>query len=206
MLELLKKPARFTLNKALQLKTKLAIRHLKDKSIILLEIGAGNKKGTNGWTTLDTVMGADLQWDLRNGIPFPDSSIDKIYTSHTFEHIPFPSLQILIRECWRKLKPLGSLSVCVPNARFYIDAYLKGKPFRDQSTLWQPGICETGSAIDQLNYIAYMGGEHRYMFDEENLIRILRQNGFEQAELRSFDSTIDAPERDRDSIYAVGIK
>jgi len=94
----------------------------------------------------------------------------------------------------------------VPNARFYIDAYLKGKPFRDQSTLWQPGICETGSAIDQLNYIAYMGGEHRYMFDEENLIRILRQNGFEQAELRSFDSTIDAPERDRDSIYAVGIK
>jgi len=44
------------------------------------------------------------------------------------------------------------------------------------------------------------------MFDEENLIRILRQNGFEQAELRSFDSTIDAPERDRDSIYAVGIK
>jgi len=206
MLELLKKPARFTLNKALQLKTKLAIRHLKDKSIILLEIGAGNKKGTNGWTTLDTVRGADLQWDLRNGIPFPDSSIDKIYTSHTFEHIPFPSLQILIRECWRKLKPLGSLSVCVPNARFYIDAYLKGKPFRDQSTLWQPGICETGSAIDQLNYIAYMGGEHRYMFDEENLIRILRQNGFEQAELRSFDSTIDAPERDRDSIYAVGIK
>jgi len=44
MLELLKKPARFTLNKALQLKTKLAIRHLKDKSIILLEIGAGEKK------------------------------------------------------------------------------------------------------------------------------------------------------------------
>ncbi|MEB3203056.1 MAG: methyltransferase domain-containing protein [Synechococcus sp.] len=206
MLEPLKKPARFFLNKALQLKTKLAIKHLKNKPIILLEIGAGNKRGTNGWITLDTARGADLQWDLRNGIPFPDSSMDKIYTSHTFEHIPFPSLQILIRECRRTLKPQGSLSVCVPNARFYIDAYLNGKLFRDQSTFWQPGICETGSAIDQLNYIAYMGGEHRYMFDEENLIKVLRQNGFEQAELRSFDSTIDLPERDHESIYAIGTK
>lgn len=206
MLELLKKPARFFLNKALQLKTKLAIKHLKNKPIILLEIGAGNKRGTNGWITLDTARGADLLWDLRNGIPFPDSSIDKIYTSHTFEHIPFPSLQILIRECWRTLKPQGSLSVCVPNARFYIDAYLNGKLFGDQSTFWQPGICETGSAIDQLNYIAYMGGEHRYMFDEENLIKVLRQNGFEQAELRSFDNTIDLPGRDHESIYAIGKK
>ena len=72
MFELLKKPARFSLNKALQLKTKLAIKHLENKPIILLEIGAGNKKGTNGWITLDTARGADLQWDLRNGIPFPD--------------------------------------------------------------------------------------------------------------------------------------
>jgi hypothetical protein len=32
--------------------------------------------------------------------------------------------------------------------------------------------------MDRLNYIAYMDGHHRYMFDEENLLRVLVQAGF----------------------------
>ena len=83
---------------------------------------------------------------------------------------------------------------------------MNGRIFIDESTSWQPGICRTGSAIDQVNYMAYMGGHHCYMFDEENLVKILQQNGFNQVILRSFDPDIDLPGRDHESIYALATK
>ena len=57
-----------------------------------------------------------------------------------------------------------------------------------------------------LNYIAYMRGHHRYMFDEENLVNILKQCGFESPGLRSFDPLLDISSRDFESIYALATK
>jgi predicted SAM-dependent methyltransferase len=108
----------------------------------------------------------------------------------------------------RSLKPGGSISICVPNTRLYIEAYLNGRRFLDKTSpqCWQPGWHETGSLIDQVNYIAFMGGEHKFMFDEENLLSLLRQAGFEGASLRSFDQELDRADRDFESIYAIGFK
>ncbi len=176
---------------------------------IFLEIGSGEKKGTNGWFTLDSCFFVDINWDLRHGIPFPDNSIDKIYTSHTFEHIPFDSLQKLIRICHRKLKRGGTLSVCVPNARLYIDAYISGEKFidlYDENKVCPLTRCDTGSPIDQVNLIAYLGGQHCYMFDKTNLVNILRMNGFSEVKERSFQADLDRIERDGESIYALATK
>ena len=38
---------------------------------------------------------------------------------------------------------------------------------------WRPAFNSTTS-IDAINYVAYMGGEHKYMFDQENLLHIFR--------------------------------
>ena len=54
--------------------------------------------------------------------------------------------------------------------------------------------------------MAYMAGEHCYMFDEENLVNTLRKVGFTSVELRAFDESIDLKERDFESIYATAIK
>ncbi len=53
--------------------------------------------------------------------------------------------------------------------------------------------------IDHLNYIAYMGGHHKYMFDKENLLHILKSLGFSSVSLRAFDPRIDT--RAEDSIF-----
>jgi hypothetical protein len=55
---------------------------LRDRSEFFLEIGAGNKNGVDNWLTIDMTKNCDIFWDLRKGIPFPDQSIDKIYSSH----------------------------------------------------------------------------------------------------------------------------
>jgi len=104
------------------------------------------------------------------------------------------------------MKVNGEFSVCVPNFRLYINSYIEGKNFKDKSLWHQPGLINTGSAIDQLNYMMYMDGQHKYMFDEENLINTLYLSGFKDVSLRDFDYTLDLKERDFESIYAVAFK
>lgn len=175
---------------------------------IRLDIGAGRTLRQDGWLTLDNNGICDLWWDLVDGIPFPDNSVDEIYSSHVFEHIPPDGLVVLLRDCLRTLAPGGSISVCVPDARLFLDAYSQKRFFVDQNNerCWKKGWFETGSLIDQINYIAYMGGEHRLMFDESNLPAFLRHAGFHDVSIREFQNGLDLPQRDYESIYAIGYK
>lgn len=180
-------------------------KRLQQEDEILLEFGSGSKRGSNGWTTVD-LTGADISWDLRSGIPLNSNSVDRIYSSHLLEHIPYPELIKFLGECLRVLKSDGNFSVCVPNFRHYIEAYIKKTEFIEKSQCWKPGVVDTGSSLDQVNYMAYMKDEHKYMFDEENLINTLRKAGFAHAELRTFDAGIDLKKRDFESIYATAYK
>ncbi|HEX4373696.1 MAG TPA: methyltransferase domain-containing protein [Puia sp.] len=192
-------------NYNLHTKGKVA-RILKEKSKVYLEIGAGKKMGENEWVTLDINKDCDLFWDLRYGIPFPDKSVEMIYSSHLFEHLTFQQTAALLKECKRVLVPGGVFSICVPNARLYLEAYVKrDKEFwTSKPSYWEPGFNNT-TIIDYVNYVAYMDWEHKYMFDEENLIYILTMNGFKDAKLRDFDSALDLPDRQHESIYVSAI-
>lgn len=189
----------------LKIKSVRQWKELSQRNEIRLELGSGIKKGINGFTTVD-LLGADIHRDLRDGIPLADNTVTEIYTSHMLEHIPYAQLLVFLRECRRVLKDGGRLSVCVPNSRYYIQAYINRTYFLSPDRYYQPSIVDTGSYLDQVNYIAYMSGEHCYMFDEENLVNTLRKSGFSSVSLRQFDETIDLKERDFESIYAIATK
>ena len=70
---------------------------------------------------------------------------------------------------------------------------------------WEPAFNNT-TAIDAINYVAYMGGEHKYMFDQENLLHILLEAGLTNVSARAMDPETDKPERDYESLYAQGFK
>jgi predicted SAM-dependent methyltransferase len=181
-------------------------RALGGENTILLELGSGAKKGENGWITVD-IGGADINYDLRRGIPLRDCCVDGIYTSHMLEHIPYKELIEFISECKRVLKNGGYLSVCVPNAALYIEGYIsKTNPLSESHTFYQPAVVETGSFLDQVNYIAYMDGHHHYLFDKENLVNTLKMGGFEKVVLRDFDSSLDLESRHFGSIYAIAYR
>lgn len=178
---------------------------IKKYDCLWLELGSGKKKGADGWVTVD-LYGADISHDLSKGIPLDDESVDRIYTSHMLEHIPYKGLVSLLAECHRVLKVNGELSVCVPNAGLYIRAYLNAKEFREPTKCYAPAIVDTGSALDQVNYIAYMDGQHNYLFDEQNLVNILKKTSFSEVNLRPFDPNIDHASRLFESIYASALK
>ena len=176
---------------------------LSNKSTICVELGAGEKKGTGDWITLDMSTKCDVFWDLRNGIPFPDKSVKKIYSSHLFEHLTFNEGQLLLDECMRVLAPGGTFSICVPNARLYIEAYFKPDSIDKNKFFDHKPAYNNTSNIDAINYMAYMDGHHKYMFDEENLIQILKIKGFKNVKPRNYDPELDRLERDFESIYAI---
>ena len=188
---------------AQHIKSRLYIMNLlKNQEKIYLEIGAGDKKGGNGWVTLDLSMKSDICWDLREGIPFPDESIHKIYSSHLFEHLYFDEGQLLLNECLRVLAKDGIFSICVPNARLYIESYLKGNELDRRKFFNYKLAYNNTSRIDYVNYTAYMDKQHKYMFDEENLVAVLEKANFRNVHLREFDPDLDKQERDFESIYA----
>lgn len=168
---------------------------------ILLEIGAGPERKLSGWTTADMCEGCDLVLDLAKPLPFPDNSVERIYSSHVLEHFYYNDLLRLLSECRRVLKPSGVFSASVPNARIYIEAYEKPESFDPAVYCRHAPAYNYNSKIDFLNYMAYMDGHHRYMFDEENIIAILGKAGFKNPSLRPFDAELDMKERDFQSIY-----
>lgn len=189
----------------LHLLSKLKWRALQKQGEIRLNFGSGPKKGSNGWTNID-LHGADINWNLTKPIPLNENSVDIVYTSHLFEHLQYQDLLKVLSDIQRILKPGGKLSVCVPNAGFYLRAYFNQEMFIQYDEMFLPAAVNTGSGIDQVNYIAYLNGDHTFMFDEINLINILKKKNFQNVSLRDFDPSIDHKEREFESIYALATK
>jgi predicted SAM-dependent methyltransferase len=168
---------------------------------IRIEFGETTKR-FEGWITADHGPGADLRLDLSGPLPLPSECALQVYSSHLLEHLGFPHVLLRhLRECHRILKPGGSFSVAVPNARIWIDAYLEGRIDEEKYCGYKPAYSYF-SGIDYINYVAYMGGVHHHLFDQANLVEILREAGFSDARARDFDETLDLADRKDQSIYA----
>ena len=185
--------------------TRMVTTLLMSQNPIKLDLGGGYRPGRNGWINVDTSPQADFYWHLAEPLPFPGDSVDAIYSSHLLEHLTFEQTQRLLRECLRVLKPGAGISICVPNARIFIEHYLGLRELPEEFFAWESAFNNT-TRIDAVNYIAYLGSEHRYMFDQENLLHVLRGVGFMSVTARDFDPDVDLPERDHESVYAVGTK
>lgn len=61
--------------------------------------------------------------DLRKRFPFADGSFDAVYGSHVLEHLEPAAAKVLLRDCFRILKPGGIVRIAVPDlesiARLY---------------------------------------------------------------------------------------
>lgn len=174
---------------------------LRSSQPLKLEMGAGCRRQIPGWTYIDTNGQCDLLMDLSQPLAFPDNSVDIIYSSHLLEHFTYPELMSFLAECLRILKPRGAFSAAVPNAGIFLDSYRDPVSFDPAIYCPYKPAYHYNSKIDYVNYIAYMDGHHKYMFDEGNLPEVLIKAGFKNAALRNYDKELDLEFRDFQSIY-----
>ena len=72
----------------------------------------------------------------------------------------------LLEDCRRVLKPRGLFKVSVPDASIYVYGYLNHESFDWAKYFVHKAAVISDTRKDILNYMAYMDGQHRYMFDQ----------------------------------------
>jgi len=105
-------------------------RRLKELSYpINLELGCGDSKHRlqPTWVGLDIIdYGQEVVWDMEQGLPFPDNSVEKISCSQVLEHLT--DLIGVMNECHRVLKENGELQLVVPyfeNEHAFIPSHVR---------------------------------------------------------------------------------
>jgi predicted SAM-dependent methyltransferase len=203
--------------KTLKQKLKKVIRKQKQKALltslpyskqtIRLDLGCGSCK-REGFIGIDLSPEADIQWDISNGLPFPDNSVSEIRSDHFFEHLELPVVVNTFRECHRVLLPDGILDFTVPHVDAYIDAYLKKDyQFLQEKINDIPEGQEDlyNTCFDRIAWLLHRGGEHKSLFDQESLVAKLKLAGFQKISIRQFDPKRDINAR-FSSIYVEAAK
>jgi predicted SAM-dependent methyltransferase len=143
-----------------------------------LHLGSGRHR-LAGWINADLVPGAetDLVLDIRSGLPFRSATFHWIHHEDVLEHLDQQTALILIREAFRVLVPGGVMRVVTPDLRAIVErVYLAAEP---RQLRWCSREFGATTACESLNMHMRMDGEHRFLYDREQLERLLRSEGFE---------------------------
>jgi len=162
-----------------------------------------------GWVNIDLFSKeADLHLDLREPLPFPDSSAELIYSEHFLEHLAYPDeVNRLLRESLRVLQSGGVFSVGVPDTAWPMQSYVHASEeyFRfsyEQGFL--PNWCNTRMHVINEHFRGF--GGHKYSYDLETLVGVLQQAGFVQITERSFAPSLDSELRKIGTLYVDAYK
>jgi predicted SAM-dependent methyltransferase len=93
-----------------------------------LNIGCGNHVSDSPeWINVDFASNNPnvISHNLLNGIPFSANEFDLVYHSHVLEHFTKKDGIKLINECYRVLKPNGTIRIAIPNLEEIAKLYLE---------------------------------------------------------------------------------
>jgi SAM-dependent methyltransferase len=150
--------------------------------------------------------------DLRNGIPYPDNTVDAVYHSHVIEHIDRSFVEAFMREVWRVLKPGGIQRIVAPDLEALARHDLADLN-NPTSVEWQAHDARVGDMIEQMVRrdsgaikdlrsfrrvldVAVRGdarrrGEtHQWMYDRINLPGLLDLNGFREIRILDYRTSM----------------
>jgi SAM-dependent methyltransferase len=168
---------------------------------VKLHLGCGFEP-LSGWVNIDEAGSrADVIWDLRRGLPYPDGSVTAVFHEHMLEHMPYDAGLELTRECLRVLVPGGVLRVVVPDAAQEISWYLHEDP-----ALTRMAPTAMMGLADRLT-----GNGHVAMYDAPTLVALIAAAGFSDVVESSYgesamDPCPDTEGRRTASLYVEGVK
>ncbi|MGO9405461.1 MAG: class I SAM-dependent methyltransferase [Terriglobales bacterium] len=201
---------------------------MTDAAELKLNIGCGTS-GIEGWVNIDNSPSILLSrlpfgrrifhtpdWprdvrraDVRKRIPFRDSSVSCIYSSHAFECLTYEESVAVARECFRVLRPGGILRIVVPDLGIFVRDYLADTANPMASHRFVSRLLLTSTFSD----VVHPGAHHQQMFDGRSLVHMLREAGFASPEVSTFGSSriaeigdIELESRRSESLYVEAIR
>jgi predicted SAM-dependent methyltransferase len=175
-----------------------------------VQFGCGpERKG--GWINTDMWPGPwakpDFCLDVSRPLPFPDETVDTIYSEHMLEHLDYPKTAYqFLKECLRVLKPDGLMHVGVPDLDLILADFHRTKIESFHSISSSDPRYVLNHPVEILNYFFHQGGDHKFLYNEAFLKELLGEVGFVAAARRAYDSSLDSPHREAETLYIVARK
>lgn len=181
-----------------------------------VQIGGGGHR-IEGFFNIDIVPPADLLWDVREGVPLADASVETIFSEHFLEHIDYPrSAKYYAREAHRVLAPGGQLITGVPDAAFALNQYLapleRALEMIERWYAKRQCRADINTCLDLINYVFRDQDDdptynpHYWAYDHEKLVQLFTEAGFRAVEPWTFDPTMANPKRQWASVYVIAAK
>ncbi len=196
-------------------------RRYRDSRDLKVNIGCGSR-GLPDWVNVDflALPSVNCICDCRKALPFPDNSVAAIFSEHFFEHIDYTEeVPYFLAECHRVLQPGGVVRIIVPDAGRYLQAYHQpGWPAMNELRHLQDNHFDpyTGSRyrtkMELVNEVFRQAYTHKFAYDAETLIQVLRDAQFRTVEQQQFGSSfhpelaIDLESRAHESLYVEAVK
>jgi predicted SAM-dependent methyltransferase len=152
---------------------------LLKRSQVKLNIGSGTDY-KKGWINIDNnsdenIEKLDLNWDLRNPLPFPADSVDFIFNEHFIEHLSVEDALRAIQDFMRILKPGGVLRIAMPDLETAVKNY-QDKNWRKKDFIKRFNMEFVKTPAELLNMNFRWWG-HKWLYDWEELERRLGDAG-----------------------------
>ncbi len=148
-----------------------------------------------------------LLHDLSKGIPADNDSVTYIYSSHFFEHLEHFDLIHLLADCHRVLENQGVLRLAMPNFVQVLSAYHNRDPKFFDFAVNEKNVSHYRMPIEDVKWADvvslafYEWGEHKYFYDTEKLVAMLKRAGFTNIQEANFDPVLDVIYREGHTFY-----
>jgi predicted SAM-dependent methyltransferase len=180
-------------------------KFFKKNKIVKLNIGCGTDY-KKGWLNIDNnsddnIDKLDLNWDLREKLPFDDESVDFIYSEHFFEHLTPEEGKKTIKDLMDLVKPGGVMRIAMPDLEVVVNTYLN-VPLDKDPVIAAHKMDFIKTRAEWMNMTFSWWG-HKWIYDYEELQRRLEEIGYtnvkrckiyesEHPELRGIETRIES--------------
>ena len=126
----------------------------------------------------------DLVFDITEPFPIPDNVIEEIFSAATLEHLREVHNVHVLKECFRILRPGGSITIITPDIEAIARGILAGEDLR---------------YINQHLFGKYKSDQtedydlHKWMYPAETLMQVLSNIGFIEAKQREQQKEMHDP-------------
>jgi predicted SAM-dependent methyltransferase len=159
--------------------------------MIKIHAGCGKRDFGSGWFNIDMANFPHIHHQDIGKLPFPDNSVDLIYSAHTIEYFDRQEVIPLLLEWKRSLKPGGIMRLAVPNFCMLAKLYMDGKyPLKN---LLGPMY----GRMDVGNKLIY----HKTVYDCVDLMELLSSIGMKNLRRYNWQDTEHAQFDDHSQAY-----